>query len=234
MDNKCLDSRLCRVKPLYREYPLARSIQITPSLEERRNRAASAAERRIKTQRKSRVKNLSSSLVSNKSRTPNSKIADFLNDLEDYNYDDNQLYLRYNQTRRAPLDLISRFDNISKENRIRRAVDGNQIGSLNDYMRRECIGAHCGAIYDPGYYARLKNKARENRQRDLYRELVNTDIPRSRQQRNLRSRQHDVADRLSLIDDGLDNDIMSKVHYYLKKKGHDINTNKRYLERRGW
>ena len=266
MDQKCIGPGPCKITPLDRNLPLARSIQITsPSLQERRDRAAYAAERRIRTQRKSR--RLSTPHSSRRSSTPRSSrrsstprssrrsatprssrrssnsspaeegVAEFVNDLEDYNYNDG-LFLRTGEglyVRPPNQEIRSRMDNLSREARIKRTVEGDRgVAPLIDYMRAECIGAQCTPLHNPLYYRELKNRARHSRQRDLQRRLVRTDIPQSRQQRTLRSRQHDVADRLSLIDEGLDNDVMSRVHHFLKKKGHDLGVNNRYLERRGW
>ena len=249
MEQKCIGPGPCKITPLDRNLPLARSIQITsPSLQERRDRAASAAERRIRTQRKSRrsatprsSRRSATPRSSRRSATPSSSrrssnsspaeegVAEFVNDLEDYDYSKG-LFIRP----RSTLRNMSMVDNFSKDARIKRTVKGDRVGSLTDYMRAECVGAQCNPLHDPRYYTHLKNRATYNRQRDLQRRLVRTDIPQSRQQRTLRSRQHDVADRLTQIDEGLDNDVMSRVHHFLKKKGHDLDVNKRYLERRGW
>lgn len=235
LENSCNIPGQCRTMPIDREIPLARSIQIQPTLEERRNRAATAAERRrMLTQKRSR--NPRSRTPPSRtprsrtppSRTPNSRIAEFVNDLENYNYHDG-LYLKPQSD-----SIRSMMDNYSKDARIKRTVQGDRVAPLSDYMRAECVGAQCAPLHSALYYSELKNRARHNRQRDLKKKLVRKDIPRSRQQRTLRSRQHDVADRLSLIDEGLDQDVMNRVHQFLKKKGHDFDVNKRYLERRGW
>ena len=216
-NTRCYEPDRCITRPIYdRNIPLAMSIPIhnrQPSIQERREMSARAAENRM---------NL------NRSRTPNSRMAEFLNDLDDYNYTDG-IYIK------PQSDAIrSMLENRGKEERIYRTVHGPYIGQLNDYIRQECIGAHCGSLNDHGYYLSLKNRARAQRQRDLHKRLVRSDIPRSRQQRTLRSRQHDVADRLTEIDEGLNNDVIARVHHFLKKKGHDLDTNKRYIERRGW
>lgn len=242
LEKSCNIPGQCITRPINREIPLARRIQIQPTLEERRHRAATAAERRrMQTQKKSRTPPSRNDRHSTprsrsrtprsrtpRSRTPNSRISEFLNDLENYNYHDS-LYLKPQSD-----SIRSMMDNYSKDARIKRTVEGDRVAPLSDYMRSECVGAQCAPLHSALYYSELKNRARHNRQRDLKKKLVRTDIPRSRQQRTLRSRQHDVADRLSLIDEGLDQDVMSRVHKFLKKKGHDLNVNKRYLERRGW
>ena len=256
LENSCNIPGQCRTMPIDREIPLARSIQIQPTLEERRNRAATAAEsRRMLTQKRTRtprprtprsrtprsrippsrtprsrtLRSRTSRSRTPPSRTPNSRIAEFVNDLENFN-DTKNLTIRPRNTIRN----LSMIDNYSKDARIKRTVQGDRVAPLIDYMRAECVDARCAPLQSALYYSELKNSARYKRQKDLKKKLVRTDIPRSRQQRTLRSRQHDVADRLSLIDEGLDQDVMNRVHQFLKKKGHDIDVNKRYLERRGW
>ena len=239
MKKRCLNPGECMVRPLYdRDMPLAMSIPIEsrqPSLQERREMLASAAESRMNLNRERTPR---STLRRSPSSSPGEEgVAEFLDDLEEYDYNDG-LFLRTGEglyVRPPNEEIRSRMDNLSREARIRRTVEGDPgVAPLTDYMRTECIGAQCTPLHEPLYYRELKNRARHNRQRDLQKRLVRKDIPRSRQQRTLRSRQHDVADRLSLIDKGLDNDVMARVHHFLKKKGHDLDVNKRYLERRGW
>jgi hypothetical protein len=278
LSSMCVDPLSCTVTPLHTGNNMARAIPFEPTIEERRERAARAAERRAAERRltlrrtpsvrtgpqstqtitPSQARTLMRTRTPQRTRSPmrsraqqrtrpqqsppplrrntpennsdaiNNDIARFLNDLDQYHYNNNN-HLMYRQSD----NLRSMLDNRNREARIRRAVHGSpEIGPLSDYIGQQCIGAHCGALQDPTYYADLKNRARTMKQRDLHNRLINRDIPKYNAQR-LRAAQHDVSDRITELNPGLNPDIMSRVHHFLREKGIDEEVLKRYESRRG-